>query len=855
VDGAACGTCSFAGGVVTAPLGTVAAGGSRVVTFSATVSNVPDGTAVTSSAVATFTGATTGTSPTAADVQSLLVGSTNQSWHVTISQQPPATAQVGDEFPVKVLVSVDPGPDSLQVSQYLQGPATSGVDDAAPPAGPAPIPAGTSQEVSFDVRVIADPGTGGVKLEAQAMGSLGAGPTETKSATTNTIAVTDAVTATLTGGPATVTTADQITYTLTFTNDSDNDAQLSGLPAALTSPAGTTAVGPASGSTTVAANSSGAWTLTVDVDDADVDGQVLTQTPGPVSYDMPVIGVGSQPTTITPPSVSSTIGVPDTTKPDVTIDKAAGQADPATGTPVHFTATFTEPVSGFDSADVLLGSSTAGGPMTTVITGGPITYDVAVSGMSQSGKVVATVAAGGAQDGSGNLSTASTSIDNSVDWIKTIASHTAVSTTPASTVYGQPVTAKATVTFDSGTSGGTVQFSVDGVGQGAPVPLAGGLATSAALTGSGGVPLEPGAHSIGATFTPTALPYVASSGSTSLPVSKGTTTTAVVVGPTTVTATVAVVAPAAGAPSGSVAFQVNGSPVGTAPVGAGGVATLTYTVPSGASQNVGAAYSGDAHFTASSASTSRNDPSITAKVTSAKPKTKYGWYRTPVKVTFTCTTGGAALVAPCPDPVTVNRNGAGQSVSKTITAQDGGMDTVTVNDIDIDQSAPIVTVGGVTNGGHYPSPGPKPTCVGKDALSGIASCAVHTKKSGGAVTTTVRYTVRAVDKAGNLTIKRGSYTVSGIGFKGAPFKNGAFTMHLGRTYQLVVHSASRPQYLDAAPFPHKPFKVDPFPFRSAGHNLWTIPILMEPALAVHTYWNVGVLINGKVTVIKIRVVP
>jgi hypothetical protein len=226
-----------------------------------------------------------------------------------------------------------------------------------------------------------------------------------------------------------------------------------------------------------------------------------------------------------------------------------------------------------------------------------------------------------------------------------------------------------------------------------------------------------------------------------------------------------------------------------------------------------------------------------------------------VKVTFTCTTNGAPLVTPCPDPVTVNKNGGGQSVSKTITAQDGGMATATVDDIDIDQAAPIVSVGGVTNDGHYPSPGPKPTCVGKDGLSGIASCTVHTTKSGGAVSTTVHYTVRAVDRAGNVATKKGSYTVSGVGFRGAPFKNGAFTMHLGKTYQLVVHSASRPQYLDAAPFPHKPFKLDPFPFRSAGHNLWTIPILMEPALAVHTYWNVGVLIKGKVTVIKIRVLP
>ena len=198
----------------------------------------------------------------------------------------------------------------------------------------------------------------------------------------------------------------------------------------------------------MAANGTATWSLTVNVDDADPDGQVLTQAPGVTTYAMSAIALAARPVTVTPPSVSSTVGVPDTTKPDVTINKAVGQADPATGTPVHFTAVFTEPVTNFDSADILLGSSTAGGPLTTLITGGPTTYDVAVSGMSQTGKVVAAVAAGGAQDGSGNTNTASTSTDSSVDWIKTIASHTAVSTTPASTVYGQPVTAKATVTFD-----------------------------------------------------------------------------------------------------------------------------------------------------------------------------------------------------------------------------------------------------------------------------------------------------------------------------------------------------------------------------------------------------------------------
>ena len=44
----------------------------------------------------------------------------------------------------------------------------------------------------------------------------------------------------------------------------------------------------------------------------------------------------------------------DTVRPDVTIDQALGQADPTNDQPIHFTAVFTEPVTGFDQDDVTL---------------------------------------------------------------------------------------------------------------------------------------------------------------------------------------------------------------------------------------------------------------------------------------------------------------------------------------------------------------------------------------------------------------------------------------------------------------------------------------------------------------------
>jgi hypothetical protein len=112
----------------------------------------------------------------------------------------------------------------------------------------------------------------------------------------------------------------------------------------------------------------------------------------------------------------------DTTPPTVMIDTAAAQADPTSAAPVFFTARFSEPVTGFDAADVVLGGSSAGGALTATVTGGPTDYDVAVGGMTSAGTVVATIPAGAALDFAGNASLASTSTDNSVSWAPPLAS-------------------------------------------------------------------------------------------------------------------------------------------------------------------------------------------------------------------------------------------------------------------------------------------------------------------------------------------------------------------------------------------------------------------------------------------------
>jgi subtilisin-like proprotein convertase family protein len=106
----------------------------------------------------------------------------------------------------------------------------------------------------------------------------------------------------------------------------------------------------------------------------------------------------------------------DTTPPTVSIVQAAGQPDPDPTAPINFTATFSEPVTGFTGTDVSFTGSTAGGTKTATVTGSGTTYNVAVNGMTTTGTVIATIPAGRAFDAASNGNTASSGGDNSVTW-------------------------------------------------------------------------------------------------------------------------------------------------------------------------------------------------------------------------------------------------------------------------------------------------------------------------------------------------------------------------------------------------------------------------------------------------------
>lgn len=102
----------------------------------------------------------------------------------------------------------------------------------------------------------------------------------------------------------------------------------------------------------------------------------------------------------------------------VTINQASTQTeDPTYTAPINYTVIFSEPVTGFATGDVTLGGTA--GPLAAVVTQtgtSGTTYNVAVTGMSTTGTVIASIAASVAQDAAGNPNVASTWTDNTVTY-------------------------------------------------------------------------------------------------------------------------------------------------------------------------------------------------------------------------------------------------------------------------------------------------------------------------------------------------------------------------------------------------------------------------------------------------------
>ncbi|WP_092773193.1 putative Ig domain-containing protein [Agrobacterium fabrum] len=154
------------------------------------------------------------------------------------------------------------------------------------------------------------------------------------------------------------------------------------------------------------------------------------------------------------------------TKPTVTINQAASQADPTSRSPILFDVVFDKPITGFSSSDVQL-SGTAGATSVAITGSGP-NYSIAVSGMSQAGTVTATIPGGRVATPAGLANEASTSTDNTVTYDPIKITPVTLSTP----VYNQPY---GPITLTAAGGAGPHNFAVS----------AGSLPTGLSLTSSG----------------------------------------------------------------------------------------------------------------------------------------------------------------------------------------------------------------------------------------------------------------------------------------------------------------------------------------------------------------------------------
>ncbi|MFA5375142.1 MAG: hypothetical protein WC455_05230 [Dehalococcoidia bacterium] len=126
-----------------------------------------------------------------------------------------------------------------------------------------------------------------------------------------------------------------------------------------------------------------------------------------------VTGVTASNIIVNNDDVDATLTI-DSVGPTVTIDQAVGQSDPTASSPINFTVVFNEVVTDFVTGDVTL-SGTAGATTATV-SGSGTNYEVAVSGMTGDGTVIATIEAGKARDAYNNPNAPSSSTDNTVTY-------------------------------------------------------------------------------------------------------------------------------------------------------------------------------------------------------------------------------------------------------------------------------------------------------------------------------------------------------------------------------------------------------------------------------------------------------
>jgi hypothetical protein len=189
-------------------------------------------------------------------------------------------------------------------------------------------------------------------------------------------------------------------------------------------------------------------------------------------------------------------------------------------------------------------------------------------------------------------------------------------------------------------------------------------------------------------------------------------------------------------------------------------AVLSGTLPHGlGTQTATCDYTDTGHLAADTASATytivdTGDPTISHTL-SPNAANANGWYKQDVTVSFDCADSGSDIQS-CVGDTTLGE-GADQSVTGTATDWAGNTATDVVTGISIDKTAPTVGFSGGPGSSYYFGDDPAaPTCVGSDALSGLASCAIT---GGGTSLGAHSYTATATDKAGNTATATLNYEV------------------------------------------------------------------------------------------------
>ncbi|HWE59968.1 MAG TPA: choice-of-anchor Q domain-containing protein [Solirubrobacteraceae bacterium] len=416
----------------------------------------------------------------------------------------------------------------------------------------------------------------------------------------------------------------------------------------------------------------------------------------------------------------------------------------------------------------------------------------------------------------------------------------------SSAVVGQSGT---TVTASS-TSGLVPAFSVDATTTHGACSLSGASVTFAHAgscvidaSQSGNQNVTPATASrtitVGATGTSTALSYSARS----------------------LAARVSAVAPGGGAPSGTVEFLTGSQILGTATLGDGS-AKLAYTAPTNSSEQITASYVGTSDYTASGSTALTVDgptvsaakPSITAKLSSNRPRSRSGWWTAPVKVSFTCH-GNGATIRSCPRWFTITTSGKGIQADGMVTTTSGQTAKVAVRGINIDLTKPRVSIGGQNPRRTYPLRAPAAHCRATEAVSGIGSCKLteHSASvTGGYV---IHYTAHATSNAGSSSTRRATVRVSDIALIGARSRgNATYAVAPAHSYVLEVLSKTRPIYLNAAPSPLSPARPHEY-FSTAesidGTPLWRVTIRITPGFKRFPAWTIGVRTGGSTNLLRL----